>query len=66
MINNDAITSPYYYILLQKQKSSYTPFIFNCKEIYESNMLEYDAKAVSDSIFEFAKYEIKTLIFVLD
>ena len=46
-------------------KANITPK-FNCKEIYESNMLEYDAKAVSDSIFEFAKYEIKTLIFVLD
>ena len=36
---------------------------FVYKEVFESNMLEYDLKAVDCKQLEFGKYEIKTLVF---
>lgn len=36
---------------------------FNCRGVYESNMLEYDLKPVESSEFKFGKYEIKTLVY---
>ncbi|MDE7191069.1 MAG: alpha-mannosidase [Clostridia bacterium] len=38
---------------------------FPCKNVYESNMIEADLKAVESQDFDFGKYEVKTLLFEL-